>query len=141
MANPDERLVLVVDDEPTILCLIDLTLARTGFRPIVAENGAAGLKAFLVEPNAIDLILADVVMPVMDGIMMVQEIRKVRPSMPVLFMSAYSHKVLTVGDTKFPLINKPFLTEDLIRTVTEILGSPIKERRRRRLRVDARKVR
>lgn len=139
VAKPNERLVLVVDDEPTILCLMDLALARAGFRPIVAENGAAGLKAFLVGPNAFDLVLADVVMPVMDGITMVQEIRKVRPSIPVIFMSAYSHKALTVSDTKFPLINKPFLSEDLIHTVTEILDSTIK-RRQRGLRADARKV-
>jgi two-component system cell cycle sensor histidine kinase/response regulator CckA len=102
---------------------------RAGFRSIVAENGAAGLEAFLVEPNTIDLVLADVVMPVMDGITMIREIRKVQPNIPVLFMSAYSHKVVTVNETKFPLINKPFIADDLIRTVTKTLDSLTKERR------------
>jgi len=44
-------------------------------------------------------------------------------------MSAYSHKVVTVNETKFPLINKPFIADDLIRKVTETLDSLIKERR------------
>ena len=122
MANPNG--VLVVDDEPAIARVTFRALAKAGFQPIVEENGAAGLKAFLAESNAIDLVLADVVMPVMDGITMVQEIRKVRPGIPVLFMTAYSHKAVAVNETKFPLINKPFFSEDLIRTVIEILDSP-----------------
>ena len=122
MANPNG--VLVVDDEPAIARVTFWALAKAGFQPIVEENGAAGLKAFLAESNAIDLVLADVVMPVMDGITMVQEIRKVRPGIPVLFMTAYAHKAVTVKETKFPLINKPFFSEDLLRTVIEILDSP-----------------
>jgi CheY-like chemotaxis protein len=43
----------------------------------VAEDGAAGLETFLAEPDAIDLVLADVIRPVMDGITTVREIRKV----------------------------------------------------------------
>jgi len=64
-------------------------LYRAGFPAIVGENGAEGLKAFLVEPNAIDVELADVVKPVMDGITTVQEIQTVRPNIPALFMPSY----------------------------------------------------
>jgi two-component system cell cycle sensor histidine kinase/response regulator CckA len=127
-ANPNGRLVLVVDDEPGIVRAITSALARAGFRATVAENGKAGLEAFLAEPNSIDLVLTDAVMPMMHGITMVREIRQVRPDIPVLFMSAYPQKVVntTYGAT-FPLMRKPFLMEELIRAVTEILGSRARE--------------
>jgi DNA-binding NtrC family response regulator len=128
--NPNGRLVLVVDDEPAILALTAVALVRAGLRTILAENGAAGLRAFLVEPNTIDLVLADMIMPGMDGVAMVQEIRKVRPNIPVLFMSANSYKVVTVKEMKFPLIDKPFITDDLVSKVIEILDSHIEEERR-----------
>jgi two-component system cell cycle sensor histidine kinase/response regulator CckA len=113
--------VLVAEDETAIVRGITFALARAGFQAIVAENGAAGLETFLAEPDAIDLVLADVIMPVMDGITMVREIRKVRPQIPVLFMSAYPQEVVNaVNGPKFPLIRKPFLMTDLIRTIAKI---------------------
>jgi two-component system cell cycle sensor histidine kinase/response regulator CckA len=114
--------------------MIFSALVRAGYRPIFGENGAAGLEAFLVEPNAIDLVLTDVVMPVMDGITMVQEMRKVRPSIPVLLMSGYPEKVVRAfNGEKVPSISKPFLTQTLIRAVTEVLDSPLKGRGSRSL--------
>jgi two-component system cell cycle sensor histidine kinase/response regulator CckA len=122
IADPNGRLVLVVDDEPMILRAIAVALTRAGFRVIVAENGAAGLETFLVEPDLIDVVLTDMVMPLMDGHAMVQEIRKVRPTIPVLFMSAYPQKVMNaIHGPMFPLIRKPFPMADLIRAMTEIL--------------------
>jgi len=106
----------------TILRAIAAALTSTGFRAIVAENGAAGLETFLVEPDSIDLVLTDMVMPLMDGYTMVQEIRKVRPTIPVLFMSAYPQKVLNaIHGPMFPLIRKPFQMADLIHAMTELL--------------------
>jgi len=133
ISNPNGRLVLVAEDETVIVRGIALALAKAGFRAIVAENGAAGLETFLTEPDAIDLVLADVVMPVMDGITMVQEIRTIRPDIPVLFMSAYPEKVVkNTNGPKFPLLRKPFLMGDLIHAVTEILdhGPSVADQRR-----------
>jgi DNA-binding NtrC family response regulator len=92
---------------------------------IVAENGAAGLEAFLRAPEQFDLVLADVVMPLMSGLDMVKRIKAIRPEIPVLLMTAYSDAVIeTLGDVKCPLIRKPFLPEDLIRTVRANLRPP-----------------
>ena len=54
-------------------------LAMSGFRAIVAENGAAGLEAFSMAPDEIRLILADVMMPCMGGLEMAEQIRAIRP--------------------------------------------------------------
>jgi DNA-binding NtrC family response regulator len=119
----------VAEDETAIVRVICAALAKAGFRAIARENGAAGLEAFLAEPHAIDLVLTDVVMPMMDGITMAREMRNVRPDIPVLFMSAYPQKALNaMNGTEFTLIHKPFLVADLIRTVTEMLDSPARAR-------------
>jgi DNA-binding NtrC family response regulator len=115
-------LILVVDDEPSVVRAITATLATVGYRVIVAENGAAGLEAFLSHPDEIDLVLADVVMPIMDGVTMAQAIRRVRPEARVLLITAYSDAVVsTLNEANFPLIRKPFLPEDLVRAVSAIL--------------------
>src|SRR5262245_64163308 len=104
-ANPHGRLILVVDDEPTALRSVTATLAMAGFRVMVAENGAAGLDAFLAATEEVDLVLTDVVMPVMDGVAMVDRIRKHRPGIRVVLMTAYSEPVIDVMyGAKLPLI-------------------------------------
>ena len=123
--TPFGKLILVVDDEPVILRYVTSTLAHQGYRVMVAENGASGLELFLAHPDEIDLILSDVVMPVMDGIRMVQEIRQVRPDVRVLLMTAYSDAVIqTLSRAEFPIIRKPFLAEDVVRAVEAALNPP-----------------
>src|SRR3954468_18620885 len=87
-------LILVVDDEPTVLRSVTTALAMDGFRVMVAENGVAGLEAFLVAPDDIVMVLADVVMPVMNGLEMADKIRAFRPATRILLMSGYSDAVI-----------------------------------------------
>jgi two-component system cell cycle sensor histidine kinase/response regulator CckA len=117
-ANPTGKLILVVDDEPSIVRGITMALAKSGFRVVVAENGAAGMEAFRSHSDEIELVLADVVMPIMNGITMVQEIRKARPDVRALLMTGYPDKVVTTIDgAQFPFVRKPFLLDDLVRSV------------------------
>src|SRR3954468_16570258 len=87
-------LILVVDDEPTVLRSVTTALAMDGFRVMVAENGVAGLEAFLMGPDEIVLVLTDIVMPVMNGMEMVDRIRGIRPDARILLMTGYSDAVL-----------------------------------------------
>ncbi len=127
MAEPilHSSLVLVVDDEPIVLRSITSVLALEGFRVIVAENGVAGLEAFLTAQQHIDLVVADVVMPNMGGVEMAKRIREARPDARILLMSGYSDAVLlTLPGAEFPLMRKPFLPEDLVRTIRANLQPP-----------------
>jgi DNA-binding NtrC family response regulator len=122
-ANPHGRLILLVDEEPTVLSAVTAILTTAGFRVMVAENGAAGLGAFLAAPHEIDLVLTDVVMP--DWAVMVERIRSYRPDMRVVLMTAFSEAVIEVFyGAKFPLIRKPFLPDDLVRVVSANLDPP-----------------
>jgi CheY-like chemotaxis protein len=121
--NPNGKLILVVDDEPSSLRDVTSTLALAGFRAIVAENGAAGLEVFFAHANEIALVLTDIVMPVMDGITMADRIKKARPDACVLLMTAYSDGIIGItGDTDFPLIRKPYLPHHLVGAINAQLG-------------------
>ena len=83
------------------------------------------MDAFLRAPEEIDLVLADVVMPVMNGVAMMEQIKKHRPDVRVVLMTAFSEPVIDAFyGTKFPLIRKPFLPDDLVRVVKANLDPP-----------------
>ena len=121
--NAEKTIVLVVDDEPTILRTASATLAGIGLRVIVAEDGHAGWEAFTKFHDEICLVLTDIVMPVMNGLELAERIREIRPEMKLLLMSGYSDKALEIeGRLNFAFIRKPFLPADLIRRISGMLG-------------------
>ena len=123
--RPTGQLILAVDDEPFVLRAVTTALAVEGLGVIVAENGAAGLEAFLRAPEQFDLVLADVVMPLMTGLDMAKRIKAIRPELPIVLMTAYSDAVIeTLGDIRLPLIRKPFLPDELVRAVRANLHPP-----------------
>ena len=66
--------ILIVEDEPTLLTALVDKFAREGFTVLTAENGQNGLKSAL--KNHPDLILLDIIMPVMDGLTMLNKLRE-----------------------------------------------------------------
>jgi DNA-binding response OmpR family regulator len=66
--------ILIVDDEPMLLAALDDKFTRAGFTVLTAENGQTGLRSALKhKPN---LILLDIIMPLMDGITMLYKLRE-----------------------------------------------------------------
>ena len=85
MSIPPKRdVVLVIDDEQIILRMATSALASAGFRAVVAENGAAGLEAFMKHQDEVCLVLADVVMPFLGGVELAQRILAIRPGTCIL---------------------------------------------------------
>ena len=121
--NAEKTIVLVVDDEPTILRTASASLAGIGLRVIVAEDGHEGWEAFTKFQDEICLVLTDIVMPVMNGLELAERIREMRPDMKILLMSGYSDKALEIeGRLNFAFIRKPFLPTDLVRRISGMLG-------------------
>ena len=66
--------ILIVEDEPAMLDVLSTKLTQAGLTVIIAENGQEGLNLALIQHP--DLILLDIIMPVMDGMTMLRELRK-----------------------------------------------------------------
>jgi PAS domain S-box-containing protein len=116
--------VLLVEDEMSLRKLTRHLLELAGYTVLEAEGGVEGLKVSREYDEAIHLLLTDVVMPIMSGRMLADEILRGRPETHVLFMSGYTgqtvgqHGVLAEGSFYLP---KPFTRESLTNKVREAL--------------------
>lgn len=112
--------ILVIDDEDTIADMVAEALRDEGFMVHVAYDGQQGFDMALAYRPA--LIMTDVMMPVMDGIQMIELLRRdLGAAMPrVVFMSAVDCRNQTQEYGTF--IFKPFTLDTLFNTVFEILG-------------------
>ncbi len=92
--------VLVVDDEPEILQLLQYNFSKKGLEVATARNGQEGLELIRQDPPQI--IVLDIMMPVMNGIEMCRELRKEESykNIPVLFLSATSDDMLILSAMK-----------------------------------------
>jgi len=120
--------VLVVDDESFMLSLAELMLTRLGYTVLTATRGEEVLHMIEVWPDLkIDVAVMDVVMPLMDGFELAERVRKIRPGLPILYMSAYPEKAeLRPEQTRsIPFVPKPFTSLKLAGKIREVLDSPL----------------
>ncbi|MGH7657465.1 MAG: ATP-binding response regulator, partial [Gemmatimonadales bacterium] len=120
-----DELILVVEDEEVVRRMIRDTLEERGFRVLEAANGVRGLE-YLDRGEPVALVVCDVVIPVMSGKALGDQIRARFPNLPILFMSGYTgddvvYRGLLAPGSSF--ISKPFATETLLRRVREILDT------------------
>jgi DNA-binding response OmpR family regulator len=113
--------ILLVDDDPDIRFLLKLVLQKEGFNVFFAENGRQALD--LCHRNAIDLILLDVVMPLLNGFEICRQIR-IFSSIPVIFLTAMDDeqdvvKGFEVGG--YDYILKPFRLKELVARIYSVL--------------------
>ena len=115
--------VLLVEDEETLALIIKDTLEGQGFRIRLAKDGEEGLRLFAQEKP--DVLVADVMMPRMDGFEMVRRIRKTDRQTPVLFLTARSSvndvvEGFELGGNDY--LKKPFGMQELIVRIKALLG-------------------
>lgn len=84
--TPQQR-VLVVDDEPNMRRVLEIMLARRGYRTLAAADGAEALKRLAQEP--VDLVISDLRMPNLDGIGLLRSLREADNAVPVIMMTAH----------------------------------------------------
>ena len=125
--NPP-RTVLVVDDEPDVLRLVEAILTEQGYRVLLAKGADNAIRTFeRVNPRP-DMILTDVVMPGMSGPMLIDHLLTIEPNLRVLFMSGYDDRQVVqryVIEKGFALVAKPFTLQRLAESVEDVLnGNP-----------------
>jgi two-component system NtrC family sensor kinase len=117
-----EGSVLVVEDNPEVGEVTATLLEQIGYRVLRAENAAQAL-AQLAAGNSVDLLFSDIVMPNgMNGIHLAQEVSERYPRMRVLLTTGYSD-VAAAGETRFPILRKPFEVSALERAIREVMAA------------------
>ncbi len=117
--------VLLVDDEANVRNVVQKSLEDFGFQVVVAENGNQGMQLFEEGPEKYRLVLLDLTMPEMDGETTFEEIRKIRPEIPVVLLSGYDEaEVLRRmgGKPVQGFVQKPFTSDWLVESVLEALS-------------------
>ena len=118
------ELVLLVDDETDVRMIAAESLRIFGYRTVEAVNGAEGLALFRQKRDEIALLLTDIMMPVMGGLELIQEVRALAPALPVVAVSGLGDQAMmaqinAAQVTRF--VGKPFTPDQLASAVWEAL--------------------
>jgi len=118
--------ILLVEDEVPVRRMLREALTKAGYRVWEAGNGAEALEHWGAEAEAIGLLVTDVIMPVMNGLRLAEELRNRLPGLKVVFMSGHcSDMIARQGPAPaVDLLPKPFAPEALVRKVREVLDQP-----------------
>lgn len=121
--------VLVVDDEPTNIEYLNKVLTKAGYEPVQTQRAKDALLILAQEP--IDLVLADIMMPEMDGIDMVRAIRKMPTlqELPIIMCTAANEREQVVAAAKHGIqgyLLKPINRQALLERMAEIFGAEVR---------------
>jgi PAS domain S-box-containing protein len=123
-ASPGTETILLVEDEIPVRRMLREALSRTGYRVWEAGNGAEALQQWGSQIHKIQLLVTDIVMPVMSGLQLANELRHRSPKLKVLFMSGHAEEMINnqgVLNSAQEFLPKPFLPDALVCKVREVL--------------------
>jgi two-component system cell cycle sensor histidine kinase/response regulator CckA len=113
------KIVLMVDDEPAQRQLFAFALRREGYSVLEAQNGAEALD-IAERAGHVDLVVSDVMMPLMKGPEMAARLRERFPEVRVLFVSGFLIEEDLGRDAH--VMQKPFVRKDLLKSVADLIG-------------------
>ena len=126
------KTILVLDDDFVLLSLLCSLLQRHGYHTLEAGNTEDALRRFHDNHRQIDLLIADVTLPLGSGIQAASALRAELPDLPVILASGYPSDTWTAGDSALlgrlgsdlvSILLKPFAPQTLMRTISELIGA------------------
>lgn len=121
--------IMVIDDEAGVRKLISRHLKNAGYRVISAAQAQEGL--LLIQQDAIDLVLLDLHMPLMNGPEFIRELRMTHPDLPIIIVTGYPDSNLMMEAYRYgplTLIPKPVEKKSLISAVNMTLEGSMSDR-------------
>jgi CheY-like chemotaxis protein len=120
------ELILVVDDDASVVSITRQTLEAFGYQVLTAEDGAQAIGIFSHRQADIALVLTDIAMPVIDGAALIAALNRMTTDVRIIvttgnLSAASMSKIARTGVTQ--ILIKPYSTEQLLRTIAEALGS------------------
>jgi two-component system cell cycle sensor histidine kinase/response regulator CckA len=121
----NSRTALVVDDDEAVRRLAMITLQRAGWHVLGAYDGNEGCRKFKELAGDIHFVLTDILMPNMNGLKMLEQIRRIKPSVKGILMSGYVDNDLATEANAhgYKLLRKPFTPADLLAEVNLVIGA------------------
>jgi CheY-like chemotaxis protein len=120
--------ILLVEDEELLRAGVQEVLEIQGYKVISAPDGQQALACLNLQP--IDLVITDLVMPQMNGIDFVKQVREIQPDLPVIVVSGSTRNIMQrygIDSIQVPGANaslpKPFKSVDLLEQVQQLLAS------------------
>lgn len=124
--RPADTTILVVDDDPVTLTLVERSLRSEGFRVWTATRADEARKVLAELAGAVDLVLTDVAMPGGLGSELALQIRSSQRWVRVLFMSSYSREHLLKHGVDIPesqLLKKPLMAAQVVQSIRQALSA------------------
>ena len=116
--------ILVVDDEPAVVRMAEKLLTRLGYDVVGHDSSVEALRLFREQPDQFDLVITDHSMPDMTGDVLAKELRRIRPTIPIVICTGYSAD-FTQESAKIAGIDgyilKPSMPAELGHVVSDIL--------------------
>jgi DNA-binding response OmpR family regulator len=119
--------ILLVEDEEGVRAVLNELLTGLGFAVLQAANGAEAVDLARGRDGTIDLVITDMVMPVMSGQELARHLAELRPGLRILYMSAFASNIYSPGALANALadyIAKPFDLDSFVDKVRELLARP-----------------
>ena len=116
--------ILIVDDEPSLLKMVQKVLQHLGYQVTTHENPQRALDQFTKNPGAFDMVITDMTMPVLSGDELARALLSIRPDLPIILCTGYTERInalaaRNLGIKKF--IEKPLERRKLAVAVREVL--------------------
>ena len=117
--------ILIIEDEESVRMITKQTLESHGYHALAAEDGPTGLGLFAANRNAVSLVITDMMMPRMDGAVVIRELRRENPALPILATSGVNEdgseeRARSAGVNR--VLVKPFSAEILLCAVRDLLA-------------------
>ena len=116
--------ILLAEDDQSMQQFLKQALERAGHGVTACSDGLSAWQAFQAAPEQFDLLLADVVMPGMDGVELSQKAAAAKPGLKVLYITGFAAVAMSrqpVGGASAHILAKPFHLKELVDQVEELL--------------------
>ena len=121
------KAILLVDDHASARKSMQRLLLHAGYRVLAVHSGGDALKVFTEHSAEVDLLIADIIMPGMNGRELAETLLLQKPGLKVLLVSGYEHTPIELPGRfaagAVELVRKPFSGKALIKRVVEVLQS------------------
>lgn len=117
--------ILLVDDEPAIVKMETQMLERLGYDVTAWTGSMEALDGFMADPHKFDLIITDMTMPNMTGIRLANEIKAIRPDIPVIICSGFSDQINQENSRELGIqgyVLKPVIRMEIAKMIREVLA-------------------